>query len=275
MKIKLSLVLTLFFSLHIFGEDQIFLVDIIFIKYLPEAQTDETFLPPELNEIDNILFLSDFPYPEIEIKSLPLDLGYRFQDLFMSVQIDDENQNLLEEEQIITDRLVPLLENKKSFFETDSARDFSLSEEVSKIARSRDFRVIGTKSWFQTVKNIDKAQNIFIDSNFFKGTRIFGFLKLYKERFLHFNLNLYLSELDPSKEQIENLISGKNFFGDDQQIDLFEEKNQSLLFQVQHSKKFRSGELHYVDHPKFGMLIKLTKAQKESFSPDNDLAKNR
>ena len=275
MKIKLSLILTLFFSLHIFVEDQIFLVDIIFIKYLPEAQTDETFLPPELNEIDNILFLSDFPYPEIEIKSLPLDLGYRFQDLFMSVQIDDENQNFFEEEQIITDSSLPLLENKKSFFETDSARDFSLSEEVSKIARSRDFRVIGTKSWFQTVKNIDKAQNIFIDSNFFKGTRIFGFLKLYKERFLHFNLNLYLSELDPSKEQIENLISGKNFFGDDQQIDLFEEKNQSLLFQVQHSKKFRSGELHYVDHPKFGMLIKLTKAQKESFSPDNDLAKNR
>ena len=275
MKIKLSLILTLFFSLHIFGEDQIFLVDIIFIKYLPEAQTDETFLPPELNEIDNILFLSDFPYPEIEIKSLPLDLGYRFQDLFMSVQIDDENQNLLKQDQTITDRSLPLLENKKSFFETDSARDFSLSEEVSKIARSRDFRVIGTKSWFQTVKNIDKAQNIFIDSNFFKGTRIFGFLKLYKERFLHFNLNLYLSELDPSKEQIENLISGKNFFGDDQQIDLFEEKNQSLLFQVQHSKKFRSGELHYVDHPKFGMLIKLTKAQKESFSPDNDLAKNR
>ena len=275
MKIKLSLILTLFFSLHIFGEDQIFLVDIIFIKYLPEAQTDETFLPPELNEIDNILFLSDFPYPEIEIKPLPLDLGYRFQDLFMSVQIDDENQNLFEEEQIITDSSLPLLENKKSFFETDSARDFSLSEEVSKIARSRDFRVIGTKSWFQTVKNIDKAQNIFIDSDFFKGTRIFGFLKLYKERFLHFNLNLYLSELDPSKEQIENLISGKNFFGDDQQIDLFEEKNQSLLFQVQHSKKFRSGELHYVDHPKFGMLIKLTKAQKESFSPDNDLAKNR
>ena len=275
MKLNLSLILTLFFSLHIFGEDQIFLVDIIFIKYLPESQTNEIFLPPELSEIDNILFLSDFPYPEIEIKSLPLDLGYRFQDLFMSVQIDDENKNLLEQDQTITDRSLPLLENKKSFFETDSARDFSLSEEVSKIARSRDFRVIGTKSWFQTVKNIDKAQHIFIDSNFFKGTRIFGFLKLYKERFLHFNLNLYLSELDPSKEQIENLISGKNFFGDNLQIDLFEEKNQSLLFQVQHSKKFRSGELHYVDHPKFGMLIKLTKAQQESFSPDNDLAKNR
>ena len=66
------------------------------------------------------------------------------------------------------DRLLRKICVKKSFFETDSARDFSLSEEVSKIARSRDFRVIGTKSWFQTVKNIDKAQNIFIDSDFFK-----------------------------------------------------------------------------------------------------------
>ena len=41
-----------------------------------------------------------------------------------------------------------------------------------------------------------------------------------------------------------------------------------------HSKKFRSGELHYVDHPKFGMLIMLTKAQKKISSPDNDLTKN-
>ena len=54
----------------------------------------------------------------------------------------------------------------------------------------------------------------------------------------------------------------------------FEEKNQKVLFEVKHSKKFRSGELHYVDHPKFGMLVKLTKAQKELSFPDNGLSKN-
>ena len=45
---------------------------------------------------------------------------------------------------------------KKSVFEIDSARDFSLSAETSKIARSRDFRVISTKSWFQNIKNKDE-----------------------------------------------------------------------------------------------------------------------
>ena len=167
------------------------------------------------------------------------------------------------------------LEAKKSVFEIDSAREFSLAAEVSKIARSRDFRVISTKSWFQNIKNKDEAEIVFIDSDFFKGTRIFGFFKLYKERFLHFNSELFLSELDPLFSQEEKFIVGKNIFNEEREIDIFNEKNQKVLFEVKHSKKFRSGELHYVDHPKFGMLVKLTKAQKEFFSPDNDLTKNQ
>ena len=60
--------------------------------------------------------------------------------------------------------------------------------------------------------NKDAAELIFIDSDFFKGTRIFGFFQLYKERFLHFNTKLYLSELDPLFTQDEKLMIGKNVF---------------------------------------------------------------
>jgi hypothetical protein len=67
---------------------------------------------------------------------------------------------------------------------------------------------------------------------------------------------------------------GKNVFKEEKELDIYEEKNQKVLYVVEHSKKFRSGELHYVDHPKFGMLIKLTKAQKELSSPDSGLTKN-
>ena len=67
---------------------------------------------------------------------------------------------------------------------------------------------------------------------------------------------------------------GKNVFNEEKELDIYEEKNQKVLYEVVHSKKFRSGELHYVDHPKFGMLIKLSKAQKKISSPDNGLAKN-
>ena len=274
MKYKLSLLLTLF-SINLISEDQLYLVDLILIKYLPEFETNEKFFQPELDIPENITLLTEFPYPKLEINSLPLNLGYKFQDLFMSVKIEEDSDLPIPEDENLTNiDAIPTLEGKKSVFEIDSAREFSLSAEVSRIARSRDFRVISTKSWFQNIKNKDEAKLIFIDSDFFKGTRIFGFFQLYKERFLHFNSKLYLSELDPSTTQEEKFIVGKNIYDDEKEFDIFEEKNQKVLFEVKHSKKFRSGELHYVDHPKFGMLVKLTKAQKVPSSPDSGLTKN-
>ena len=274
MKNKLSLLLTLF-SINLITEEQLYLVDLILIKYLPEFETNEQFLSPKIDIPDNITFLAEFPYPKLEIKSLPFNLEYKFQDLFMSVKIEEDSDISISEDVIPSNiDAIPTLEVKKSAFEIDSAREFSLSVEVSKIARSRDFRVISTKSWFQNIKNKDAAELVFIDSDFFKGTRIFGFFQLYKDRFLHFNSNLYLSELDVLSIQEEKLINGKNVFDEQKELNIFEEKNQKVLFEVKHSKKFRSGELHYVDHPKFGMLVKLTKAQKELSSPDNGLTKN-
>ena len=274
MKYKISLLLTLF-SINLISEEQLYLVDLILIKYLPEFETNEKFSTPELEIPENIILLEEFPYPKLKINSLPFNLEYKFQDLFMSVQIEEDSDLVIPENESSTNiETIPTLEIKKSLFEIDSARDFSLSVEVSKIARSRDFRVIATKSWFQNIKNRDEAELVFIDSDFFKGTRIFGLFQLYKERFLHFNSKLYLSELDPLFIQEEKLIVGKNVFNEEKEIDIFEERNQKILFEVNHSKKFRSGELHYVDHPKFGMLVKLTKAQKELSSLDNGLTKN-
>ena len=274
MKYKLSVLLTLL-SINLFSEEQLYLVDLILIKYLPDFETNEKFLPPELDIPDNITFLTEFPYPKLEINSLPFNLEYKFQDLFMSVKIEEDSDLSVSEDETPSDiESIPTLEVNKSVFEIDSAREFSLSAEVSKIARSRDFRVISTKSWFQVIKDKDAAELIFIDSDFFKGTRIFGFFQLYKERFLHFNTKLYLSELDPLFTQDERLMVGKNVFNEEKELDIYEEKNQKVLYEVVHSKKFRSGELHYVDHPKFGMLIMLTKAQKKISSPDNGLTKN-
>ena len=274
MKYKLSLLLTLL-SINLFSEEQLYLVDLILIKYLPDFETNEKFLPPELDIPENITFLTEFPYPKLEINSLPFNLEYKYQDLFMSVKIEEDSDLSFSEDETPSDiESIPTLEVNKSVFEIDSAREFSLSAEVSKIARSRDFRVISTKSWFQNIKDKDAAELIFIDSNFFKGTRIFGFFQLYKERFLHFNTKLYLSELDPLFTQDERLMVGKNVFNEEKELDIYEEKNQKVLYEVVHSKKFRSGELHYVDHPKFGMLIMLTKAQKKISSPDNGLTKN-
>ena len=56
MKYKLSLLLTLL-SINLISEEQLYLVDLILIKYLPEFETNEKFLPPELDVPENITFL--------------------------------------------------------------------------------------------------------------------------------------------------------------------------------------------------------------------------
>ena len=276
MKFKATLIAFLF-SINLLSEDQLYVVDLILIKYLPEFETNEIFTKPIVNFPDNMTFLRDFPYPELEIYSVPFDLDYQFKDLFMSIKIDDDSEDfsIENENETESDIYTPTLKLKRSIFEIDSARKFSLGAEVSKIAKSRDFRVISTKSWFQNIKMLTDAELVFIDSGFFKGSRIFGFIQLYKERFLHFNSQLYFSELDPLIEQNPKFISGKNIFEDEIIIDLFMEKNQKILYEVKHSKKFRSGEIHYMDHPKFGMLIKLTKAQKEFSSADSAVTKDQ
>ena len=146
MKFKASLFLALL-SLNIISQDQLYLVDLILIKYLPEFETSEKFLPPELEIPENITFLAEFPYPKLEINSLPLNLNYNFQDLFMSIKIEEDREIVIPEDEVFSNvEAIPTLELTKSVFEIDSARDFSLSAETSKIARSRDFRVISTKS---------------------------------------------------------------------------------------------------------------------------------
>ena len=82
MKYKLSLLLTLF-SINLITEEQLYLVDLILIKYLPDFETNEKFLPPEFDIPENITFLAEFPYPKLEINSLPFNLEYKFQDLFI------------------------------------------------------------------------------------------------------------------------------------------------------------------------------------------------
>ena len=274
MKFKTTLI-ALLFSINLLSEDQLYEVNLILIKYLPEFETNEIFSKPIVSFSENLTFLIDFPYPELDINAVPFDLDYQFKDLFMSIKIDDDSEDVLFENETVSNIYTPTLKLKRSNFEIDSARTFSLSSEVSKIAKSRDFRVISTKSWFQNIKTLKDAELVFIDSGFFKGSRIFGYLQLYKERFLHFNSKLYFSELDLLIEQQPNFISGKNIFEDEIIIDLFKEKNQKILYEVNHSKKFKSGEIHYMDHPKFGMLIKLSKAQKEFSSADSGAIKDQ
>ena len=106
-------IISLIYSLNIFSQEQIYLVDLIFLKYLPEDVSEENFLVPSLERKDNVIFLSQFPYPEIEISPLPLNLNYEYQDLFLSIKFEDDQDSIDSEEDSNLLDLIPTLNKKK------------------------------------------------------------------------------------------------------------------------------------------------------------------
>ena len=42
------------------------------------------------------------------------------------------------------------------------------------------------------------------------------------------------------------------------EIDLFENEELEFLYQINHSRKVRSKVLHYIDHPKFGVIFQIS-----------------
>ena len=93
MKFKTTLI-ALLFSINLLSEDQLYEVNLILIKYLPEFETNEIFSKPIVSFSENMTFLRDFPYPELDINAVPFDLDYQFKDLFMSIKIDDDSEDV-------------------------------------------------------------------------------------------------------------------------------------------------------------------------------------
>jgi hypothetical protein len=90
---------------------------------------------------------------------------------------------------------------------------------------------------------------------------VFGEIKVYKKRFLHVDLNLYFGKESSDSVNFEKKIElkelGKNSEFKSTKLNLFENLSLNFLYQINHSRKVRSREVHYVDHPKFGVLFEI------------------
>ena len=88
-KIKLNFLLIFnffIFSNITFSEENIYRIDYIIFKFLPDITSEERFLPPEIFFSDELINITNLKYPEfIKPDSLENDLPY--QDLFQDISI--------------------------------------------------------------------------------------------------------------------------------------------------------------------------------------------
>ena len=90
-----------------------------------------------------------------------------------------------------------------------------------------------------------------------------GDLRLYLSRYLHLAVNLQLdAPVDETKTADE--FSGRYFssLGDDSSVDGMV-VSYPVRYRIEEDRIFRNGELRYFDHPKFGVLAKISRVEEE------------
>ena len=261
-KINLNLIIILssvVFSSFSFSDENIYRIDYIIFKFLPNIDSKEKFKTPEISFSDELINITELKYPEFN-KPDSLENNLPYQDLFQDISISRIiTQSNLQEES--TDDDVRMSKNQV-FFQNDSGTDFAMEEIVQTLKRSKNYRVIDQNSWFQEIKDQSLAPAVLIKTEIDNGDIVVGEIKAYKKRFLHLDANLYFAEesIEPStfekKVILKEQIKKGEFVIDE--INLFENEKLEFLYQINHSRKVRSKELHYVDHPKFGVIFQIS-----------------
>ncbi|MGM0541920.1 MAG: CsiV family protein [Pseudomonadota bacterium] len=122
----------------------------------------------------------------------------------------------------------------------------SLGSVAQKI--SKNYRILFHQAWSQNAVDSQNAPTVLIEKVQQGGTQMMGTIKLYKTRFAHIEVDLEFEKAIPAKV-LEAFIENQRL------------ASQSLpshwRFNLNEARKIKEGELHYIDHPLFGVLIQL------------------
>jgi len=114
----------------------------------------------------------------------------------------------------------------------------------------KGYRVIFHQAWSQVAYANKEAPTVLIENNQGVGSNLLGTVRLYKTRFAHVDIDLEFERRIPSK-----ILEA---FAQNQKLSSSELPTH-WRFNLKESRKIKPGELHYIDHPLFGVLIKIHK----------------
>lgn len=190
-----------------------------------------------------------------------------------------------------TEEILPAGPDDLIAFEKLAPEKHQLAALASKLEKDSRIRILFHESWNHPIMPADLAMPIVIrgGANFGNLDELSGLLKIHVSRYLHVETHLYLTDMVESTEPFDlvtgnpdftilelndtinqpelasfeglALFSAKEFNSVGQPLDL----NDEYIYQVavnsafmQEKRRLKSKELHYIDNPKFGLLINFT-----------------
>lgn len=162
-----------------------------------------------------------------------------------------------------------------------------LGESLGRLERLGAYLPLLHAGWIQTVNEQDDTEAIPLNAFGELPRGLDGSVTLYMSRFLHLVMNLELDAdwqipLDDSESPLaaEQVVEySDNRVGTDALAeDLQEAAEPAIRYRITEDRKVRRNELHYFDHPKFGVIARVTleesqepadSQEAETISPDD------
>ena len=115
-----------------------------------------------------------------------------------------------------------------------------LKQELTRLKRRDDYQVLYTTSWYQAIPDRNNPAPVLVQAGARKSGifELEGTIAITLGRYLHVKAELWLHDLSDTPLETESV----------QDIQ---------WMQINESRRMRSTELHYLDHPKFGVLVRV------------------
>lgn len=129
-------------------------------------------------------------------------------------------------------------------------KNFMLNTEASKMTPKKGYRILLHKSmnlYAHSEKNAKLIQLENFPTSIYQ-TKLLGKMRFYKSRYAHVDFNLQIEKKIPKKV--------KEAFATQQKLQL-DTLPDDWRFELHESRKIRPSELHYIDHPLFGAIVKI------------------
>ena len=250
-------------------------IEIIIFKY-SQSSTNETFDAEFIAPADKVL---KFYNPSLKINSDLYKTQYKenfFNKLLKGFKLDPKKQNSFIEK----DNKGIKVSNPKKWYRKSNNLDV-LKKLNSKLEKNNEYEVLDSFKWIQNIDSRDDSKFLFHE-NVIKEYGIF--LKLYRSRFLHVDIKSYLGVAsnktnDTTEEKIqkyENKILESNQTNQSNistnlklnlnepnsyidiskdEDDLKIESSEIINIFIDEERRIFNEEIHYFDHPKFGIIL--------------------
>lgn len=151
--------------------------------------------------------------------------------------------------------------------------DYTLTGIYNKLVQLDAYRPVMHGGWTQATAERDVAPPIRLRALGEPPLRLDGSLTLYLGRFLHLVVDLTLDDdlpraVSPRDSRVPSYGDNRSGFG----YDDLDVRRQPIRYRISEDRIVKNGDLRYFDHPKFGVLAKVTRHEADTADQENPAA---